>query len=357
MALVNWGEVRKQLFNPTGDYDLSGDVSVSGGERSPQKTTLPNGQQVSLGIGNQNTPSVSGGGSQQRPSNSGFVNGATTNTPTKVGSPAPASGGGASPALNTAAIGATQKAIDSLGTEQEIGMRNIDDSYGSVISKYDREAGQARGDYEGQTVTNNQNLQKNKQNALLAAAQGRRGLRGTLSSLGALSGDGSALADRAVTQGANADIGEAADTFAGNQVNLDKALEGFSREDEDRRREAETARNNQRTATEGQVLSKRQQMLQQLAQLFGEGGNNARAGELLNEAGNLNGAIAQRTAVQATPFNARSAAFTPGSLEDYLAGAGDMTVDVAEGGDAGAASPTSILAGRNRRRDREAAAI
>ena len=272
-------------------------------------------------------------------------------------SAAPTGGGTAvrqAPVLNQGAVDATQKAIDSLGIERDTGYRNIDDSFRGLVSKYDNEARRNEEDYGEQTVTNTTNLSKNKQNALLAAAQGRRGLRGTLAALGALSGDGGKLADRAVTTAANQDVGEAADTYAGNAQNLDKAIGRFREEDKDRRAEAETTRVNQRTALEGQIAAKRQQFLQKMAEIFAAAERTGDANRYLGEAGNLNNEIASKTRVATAAFAPRAAAFTPGALENYLAGAGDMTVDVAEG-DAGGGigRPTSILAGRRKRRDEE----
>lgn len=269
------------------------------------------------------------------------------------------SGGGYSAPVkrvNTAAVGATQSAIDSLGTEMATGNQNIEDSFNSVTGKYNREATKAEGDYGEQTVTNTKNLTKNKQNALVAAAQGRRGLRGTLASLGALSGTGAELADRAVTRGANEDIGEAADAYAGNAQTLDKAIGNFRDEDRERRAEAETQKTNQRTALEGSVAAKRQQFYQKMAELFAEGGDEGSAGTWLNRAGELNNEIASKTRVAATPFTERAAAFTPGDLESYLAGAGDMTVS-ASNGVAGPVGTPSILAGRKRKKEEEAATV
>ena len=131
----------------------------------------------------------------------------------EVTSTAPSGGGTAKPVLNQAAVDATNQAIASLDVERDTGYRNIDDSFNSLISRYDKEAARTGEDYTEQSNNNTNDLTKNKQNALLAAAQGRRGLRGTLASLGALSGDGAVLADRVVTQGANQDIGEAGDTL------------------------------------------------------------------------------------------------------------------------------------------------
>lgn len=257
-------------------------------------------------------------------------------------------GTGTNAVLNDAAIDNTQKAVQSLGTEFATGVDNINDNYGSLIGQYDTERTRTEGDYNEQGVTNNQNLLKNKQNALLAAAQGRRGLRGTLASLGALSGTGGELADRAVTTAANQDIGGATDAFATNAQSLDKAWDRFDEEDDERRREAGTAKSNQRTALEGTIAGKRQTFYEKLAELFAEGGDTGSATEWLNKAGDLNEVIASKSRVAATPFSRGTAAFTPGDLKSYLAGAGDMTVDV-QGGGPGMGGPTSILAGRSNR--------
>lgn len=254
-------------------------------------------------------------------------------------------------AANSAARNNTQKAIDSLGTELNVGYGNIDAETNAIRSRYDREATTNEDDYNGQTVNNNQNLLKNKQNALQAAAQGARGLRSTLASIGALGGTGVTLANRAVTNSANQDLGEASETAATNAMTLDKAIGRFRDEDKDRRGELDVQARNNRTALEGRVESKRQSYLQKMADLFSEIGDTGNATSFLNRAGDLNNTIASKTAVAAAPIAARGAAFTPGTLADYLAGTGDMTVQTQAGDATGmGTTPASILAGR---KDRE----
>lgn len=260
-------------------------------------------------------------------------------------------GSGTQKVLNQAAIDNTQKAVGSLDDELGIGYKNIDDNFASLIGGYDSERGRTEGEYNEGKVTNTQNLQKNKQNALVTAAQGLRGLRGVLGSIGALSGDGQTLANRAVTAEANADIGGATDTFAGNAQNLDKAWDRFDEEDERRRAEARTAKTNQRTALEGSIASKRQNFFQKLAELYGEVDDTGNATNWLNKAGDLNSVIAQKSRVQSTPFQKRGAAFTPGELENYLAGAGDRTVEVRRGGTEGELAGDGLLAGISQKED------
>lgn len=253
--------------------------------------------------------------------------------------------------LNQAAIDNTQKAISSLDDELNVGYGNIDADYNKVTSGYDVERGNTRKDYEEQGVTNTNNLQRNKQNALVSGAQGLRGLRGVLGSIGALSGDGGVLANRAVTSEVNQDIGGATDTASGNAKTLDKAWGRFDEEDERRRQEAADAKINNRTALEGGVESKRQNFFQKIAELYGEVGDTGAATEWLNRAGDLNSVIAAKGGRVSTPIAAKSAAFTPGELENYLAGANDMTVDVRQGGAPAVGGPNTLLAGGRREED------
>ena len=259
---------------------------------------------------------------------------------------APSGGGGAGPnkVLNQAAINNTNKAIGSLDTDLNVGYKNIDDNYNDLIGGYNRERTRTEGDYTEGKTTNTQNLQKNKQNSLVNAAQGLRGLRGVLGSVGALSGDGQTLANRAVTSEANADIGGATDTYAGNAQNLDKAWDRFDEEDDERRATASTSRGNQRTALQGSVAADRQEFYQKLAELYGEVDDTGNAEKWLNKAGDLNESISQGRRVKATDFSRGKAAFTPGDLESYLAGAGDMRVEVRDGGVAGG-GPNAVLQG------------
>lgn len=258
------------------------------------------------------------------------------------------------PVLDQAAIDATGQAIAATDTKQNVGYQNIDASRQSLEDQYNREAQKSEGDYGDQTVTNNTNLSKNKQNALVSAAQGRRGLRGVLASIGALFGTGGKLADRAVTTEANQDIGQATDTAATNQKQLDTAIGGFREEDKNRRADADTAKQNQRLSLEGTVASDRQKLYKDMADIYSKAGKTDEAATWLRKAGDLNEYIAGRTAVAQTPLTAKAAAFTPGKLADYLAGAGDMTVDVVPTVEGGGIPTTTLLAGRKKKNPNDA---
>lgn len=254
--------------------------------------------------------------------------------------------------LNQAAVDNTNKAITSLDTEKQVGYQNIEDDYNRVMGQYDLEKGQNRTDFDEGIVTNNRNLQKNRQNALVTAAQGLRGLRGVLSSIGALSGDGARLANTAVTTEANQDLGGAQEVAAANAMGLNRAWDRFGEEDEQRRADAQTSRTNSRTALEGSIAGKRQGLLQQLAELFGDVDNTTEAKKYLDQAGDLNAEIAQKSRVQASPITSKAAAFSPGELETYLAGAGDLSINV-QNDAPNVGGSTAVLAGRDGGRDDE----
>lgn len=253
---------------------------------------------------------------------------------------------------NEANRGATQQAIDSLDQELNIGRSNIDNELKSISGRYDKERTRAAGERDEQSVTNNENLAKNKQNELLAAAQGRRGLRSTLGSLGALGGDGGKLADRAVQTAANRGLGEASDTATTNAKKIGKAWDDFEDKDKERRAEAQTTAENNRRALEGKIATKRQGYYRDMANLWGDIGRGDDAAHWARAAGDLNPTIASNTSVSATPIQARSAAFTPGDLESYLAGAGDMSVSVQSGGLGNNSTPT-LTAGRRKKEEKE----
>lgn len=252
----------------------------------------------------------------------------------------------------SAARGVTQNSLDNLPTWLQSKYTNIDNEYSDLIDDYDIDRGRVSEDYQKETGQNMDNLLRNRQNALLAAAQGRRGLRGTLSALGALSGDGSFLADQAVTTAANQDLGGAQDTYQTNSTNLEDAWERYDEDDQKRRKSAEAAKKSQREAAEIEQLEQKVSLLEKLASLFDDAGMFGEAGNTLNQINPITGRLAGMGRGTPTAFSAGKADYNPAAMESYRAGAGDMTVDVM-GGDNGGARQT-IIAGRgNDRRRRE----
>jgi vacuolar-type H+-ATPase subunit H len=208
----------------------------------------------------------------------------------------------------------------------QAGIDAINKALAFLQGDYGAEAARNEASYGQQSTTNRGNLQTNKQTALVNAAQGRRGLFGTLASLGALNGSGVDLANRAVAQGANADLSGAAGTFTENQTGLDTSIEDF-REDNERRlanaqREAEAAIK----STKGAGASKKQTYLFNLANDYGDMKQKGKSRAYTEQASALYPEIADANVPAGLPQR-QTAAFTPSTLSNYLAGAQDLSVE------------------------------
>lgn len=77
--------------------------------------------------------------------------------------------------------------------------------------------------YRDQVRSNDQSHEQSIHNVMTAAALGSQGLRSVLASLGALGGTGSVLANRAVANTANNDIGSADNTYQTNANQVESA--------------------------------------------------------------------------------------------------------------------------------------
>lgn len=221
-------------------------------------------------------------------------------------------------ALQLAGLGAVDQ-------QQTAGLGAIDKALSGLIGKYDTETAANEANYTGQSNTNTNNLQKNKQTAYVNAAQGRQGLFGTLASLGALNGDGLYLANRAVQNGANADLSGAADNFSTNKVALDTAIGTYRLQDKSRRDDANIAADNARTNTRNQAAKDRLSFLTNLSNDYTAEGKKAQAKTYADQASALYPTLAS-TSIPNSNIAYSGAAFTPGTLSDYLAGANSTQV-------------------------------
>lgn len=215
--------------------------------------------------------------------------------------------------------------LNAVGQQETSGISQVDKTLKQLLGQYDEETGANEKNYTDQTNTNQNNLQKNRQTAYVNAAQGRQGLFGTLASLGALSGSGIDLANRAVQKTANTDLAGAADNYATNANQLDTAIGTYRREDKARRENANTSAENARTNVRNEAAKSRLQFYTNLANDYSDMGNAAEAKRYTGLAGELYPQIAS-TNVPNAQIAYSGAAFTPGTLADYLAGANDTTV-------------------------------
>lgn len=220
-------------------------------------------------------------------------------------------------ALQNAGLGAVDQQYNS-------GISAIDASLGKLLGQYGEEATANEATYTSSSDSNQNNLQKDKQTALVNAAQGRQGLFGSLSSIGALNGSGIDLANRAVTKGANDDLSGAADSYSTNQTNLDSSIDTFRREDKNRKENAATNAGNAKTNAKNQAAKDRMGYYSQLANDYSAMGNEGEAKRYTAAASALYPELAT-TSIPNANVAYSGAAFTPGTLSDYIAGA-DSTV-------------------------------
>jgi hypothetical protein len=221
-------------------------------------------------------------------------------------------------ALQLAGLGAVQGQVDT-------GLSAIDVALSKLTGQYDTEATANEGNYKTQSETNQNNLQTNKQTALVNAAQGRRGLFGTLSSIGALNGSGIDLANRAVQKGANDDLHGAAENYSGNQSGLDTAIGTFRQEDTRRKEDAKTAAENARTNTRNEAAKSSLSFLSNLTNDYAQMGDEANAKTYAARAAALYPEMA-KTSLPNSNIAYSGAAFTPGTLANYMAGADSTQV-------------------------------
>lgn len=230
--------------------------------------------------------------------------------------------------------------LSSVDQQTNSGLAGVDKALGGITGQYDAESSANEQNYTTQANTNQNNLQKNKQSALVNAAQGRQGLFGSLSSIGALNGDGINLANHAVQKGANEDLSGAEDTYGENQTTLDTSIGKFREEDKRRRQEATTAAEDAKTGIRHQAAKDKQGYYSNISNDYAAEGKADEAKKYSDMAGSLFGELAN-TSVPSTSLAYSGAAYTPSTLSDYIAGQGSTQVAATpvQGGGTGAAMP------------------
>lgn len=260
-------------------------------------------------------------------------------------------GGGTTTQDRSNDIALQQAGLGAVDSQTSSGLSAIDKALASLTGQYDTESAANEGNYKGQSTTNQNNLQKNKQSALVNAAQGRQGLYGTLASLGALNGSGVTLANQAVQRGANDDLSGAGDTYDTNQSGLDTAIGTFRAEDKERRQDADTAASDARTSVQNQGAKSKQTFLSNLANDFSAEGNAGQAKAFSDQAAALYPSIAS-TSVPSTSLGYQGAAFTPGTLGNYLSGANStaVTATPTQGGKSPGLFASTVLTGNDKKK-------
>lgn len=250
--------------------------------------------------------------------------------PANPNGPGSGGGGASAPVLPDKSndIALQNAGLSAIDTQTNTGLGAVDRALGGLVGQYDTERNTNEKTYTESTNQNTNNLQKNKQTALVNAAEGRRGLNGTLASIGALNGTGITLADRAVQKGANDDLSAADENFAGNKSTLETSIGLFRQEDERRRQDARTAAENAKTNVQNNAAQGKLAAFKALADDYSVMGNAAEAQRYTQMATEILPTIAS-TSIPSSNLAYTGAAFTPTTLATYLAGGNPTTVSAA----------------------------
>lgn len=234
-------------------------------------------------------------------------------------------GAGANTVDRSNSIAVNQAALAAAEQQRTGGLAAIQDALAKLMGRYSGEASANEENYTGSSNTNKNNLQTGTQAALINAAQGRKGLFGVLSSIGALSGSGISLANNAVQKGANDDISGANETFGDNQSALDTNIGQFRTADEQRRKDAEDAAIASRTDVENKVAGSKQKIYSNLADDYSQMGNAAEAKRYSDLVASLFGQIAETSVPTGGPAYA-GAAYSAAPLAKYVGGGANTQV-------------------------------
>ena len=274
----------------------------------------------------------------------GPVNGADIRTSGGSG------GGGSSYTDTSVARSLIQRQLDALGGLQASQDQAAQAAYDNLINQYNVEDARAQQAYNTQTESNDKALSRGTSTALTSAAQGARGLKGVLASLGALSGTGLDLANRAVAQAANTDLGNVNDNYTTNATNLNTAWGQTQEDQQKRKQQADSSLRDARTKNAADVATKRADLLGQMADKYSTSGMRAQASSTADSIGSLYDTINRGAAISTPSWNPMQAAFNPAALQNYLAGGYNQSVQAQ--GSAGANLPVNTpLFAQTKRRD------
>ena len=247
----------------------------------------------------------------------------TTTTQTTATAPAQTSSSTYEDKTNDIAV--QNAGLANVGATQTAGTNAVNDALSKLMGTYNTEGNDAQTSYTGESNDNQTDLQSNKETALQDAVQGRKGLYGTLASLGALSGSGLTLANNAVQKGANEDLTTAGDTYATNQNALDTSYGNFNTSNTERKQTAQAAAANDIEQVQNDAAKNQQQYLSNLVTDYAAEGNAPAAAAAAAKVAALYPTVAA-TNVPTIDLGYSGSAYTAPTLASYLGQANNTTV-------------------------------
>jgi hypothetical protein len=227
-------------------------------------------------------------------------------------------------AYNLAGLGQIQN-------EENAGTSAVSQALQPIVDQYNNELTSATSDYNQSSQENEQDLQSDKETAMQNAVQGRLGLYGTLASLGALNGTGLVLANNAVAEGANEDLGTAADTYAKNQKAVDESYTTYTDNEKKELAAAQSAGNNDTEIAQHGALVDQQNFLKGLVGDYAAELNPTEAANYNQQLIALQPQLAATNVPQTNISYAGSGAWSAPSLASYVGSANNTTVQPTTG--------------------------
>ena len=229
-----------------------------------------------------------------------------------------------------------RQALAGLDTTLSNRLSQNQGEYDKVLQQYNEMDAQDAAAHAKQVGDNEAALTSQRQSQMLQGARLGNNLQSVLASMGALNGTGGFLANQAVQGIVNSGLGSAKEAFDTNAGNINTAYEQAEREQRQRRDDASTLLANKNSNTRADVMTNRQNILNQLGNLFGAG--TAKGADYLGQAGALYGDIANTTRPNVGTYQKASSLYSPSALQSYLDGIGNTSIQ----SQSGAASQTPI---------------
>jgi len=224
---------------------------------------------------------------------------ASSTTPTENGNTAQAK-----PALNQAAVDATQLSIDQLGGILAGALANAQTGYDNATKQFNAQEAQQRKQYDESTLNNQKNYDANLMASIRAGGQG---LSGLMSALRGGGGGGNQFAQdwvqNTVGNTTANDIREGFNTFDENRSATDNALSTFLTNLQGKRQENEDVLENNRRAAQREYAASNQDLLQKMAGLYSDAGYTGRANEFIGRSSAFTPQIAQNSGAKVSAYN------------------------------------------------------
>ena len=236
---------------------------------------------------------------------------------------------GAVPDAKTVQANPLLAALASLDPARQTSRDRAQGDFDNTVKQYNDQLDIDRTRYTGQTTQNEQNLTGNRQAAMLQAAQGGQGLRAVLAAMGALNGTGSVLADRAIGQAANKDIGDAQNNFETNASTLQNAWSDTEAQDKQRRAQADAALQSSFNNADTSFYNNKIDILGKLANVYGA--DTSEGANYSNQAAGLYADVAKIPQGQAVSYTPVSSLYSPQNLAKYLSGTNNLQVKTQTG--------------------------